>query len=91
MTPFKGKTGTIFNIQRFSIQDGPGIRTTVFLKGCNLRCVWCHNPESQSVPAADVAGKLPPMMRILRASPTQNESAEESIRQTRFMMRSQRI
>ena len=48
MTPFKGKTGTIFNIQRFSIQDGPGIRTTVFLKGCNLRCVWCHNPESQS-------------------------------------------
>jgi pyruvate formate lyase activating enzyme len=40
-------TGTIFNIQRFSIHDGPGIRTTVFLKGCNLRCHWCHNPESQ--------------------------------------------
>jgi len=38
--------GTIFNIQRFSIHDGPGIRTTVFLKGCNLRCLWCHNPES---------------------------------------------
>jgi glycyl-radical enzyme activating protein len=36
----------IFNIQRFSIYDGPGIRTTVFLKGCNLRCQWCHNPES---------------------------------------------
>jgi pyruvate formate lyase activating enzyme len=39
--------GTIFNIQRFSIQDGPGIRTTVFLKGCPLRCLWCSNPESQ--------------------------------------------
>ena len=40
--------GVVFNIQRFSIHDGPGIRTTVFLKGCNLRCFWCHNPESVS-------------------------------------------
>lgn len=38
----------IINVQRFSIHDGPGIRTTVFMKGCNLRCLWCHNPESQS-------------------------------------------
>lgn len=38
--------GRIFNIQRFSVHDGPGIRTTVFMKGCNLRCAWCHNPES---------------------------------------------
>jgi len=37
---------TVSNIQRFSLHDGPGIRTTVFLKGCNLRCRWCHNPES---------------------------------------------
>jgi pyruvate formate lyase activating enzyme len=37
--------GIITNIQRFSIHDGPGIRTTVFLKGCNLHCFWCHNPE----------------------------------------------
>lgn len=36
----------IFNIQRFSLHDGPGIRTTVFTKGCNLHCSWCHNPES---------------------------------------------
>jgi pyruvate formate lyase activating enzyme len=39
-------TGTVFNIQKFSINDGPGIRTTVFLKGCPLHCIWCHNPES---------------------------------------------
>jgi len=39
-------TGYICNIQRFSVHDGPGIRTTVFLKGCTLRCFWCHNPES---------------------------------------------
>ncbi len=38
--------GTIFNFQHFSIHDGPGIRTTVFFKGCNLRCFWCHNPEA---------------------------------------------
>lgn len=37
--------GFVFNIQRFSLHDGPGIRTTVFLKGCTLRCFWCHNPE----------------------------------------------
>lgn len=40
--------GTIFNIQRLSIHDGPGLRTTVFFKGCNLHCLWCHNPESWS-------------------------------------------
>ena len=39
--------GNIFDIQRFCVHDGPGIRTTVFFKGCPLRCVWCHNPESQ--------------------------------------------
>lgn len=40
--------GLVFNIQKYSIQDGPGIRTTVFLKGCPLHCAWCHNPESIS-------------------------------------------
>lgn len=41
-------TGLVFNIQRYSIHDGPGIRTTVFLKGCPLSCSWCHNPEGLS-------------------------------------------
>ena len=45
-------TGRIFNIQKFSINDGPGIRTTVFFKGCPLNCKWCSNPESQSRYAA---------------------------------------
>ncbi len=38
--------GLVFDVQRFSVHDGPGIRTTVFFKGCPLRCAWCHNPES---------------------------------------------
>ena len=41
-------SGLIFNLQKYSLQDGPGIRTTVFLKGCPLHCAWCHNPESIS-------------------------------------------
>ena len=45
LTDIFTERGLIFNIQRFSIHDGPGIRTTVFLKGCSLQCFWCHNPE----------------------------------------------
>ena len=41
-------TGVVFDVQRYSLHDGPGIRTTVFLKGCPLRCSWCHNPESMN-------------------------------------------
>jgi pyruvate formate lyase activating enzyme len=44
-------TGKVYDIQGFSLQDGPGIRTTVFLKGCPLRCPWCHSPESQQFQA----------------------------------------
>lgn len=42
-------TGMVFNIQRFCIDDGPGIRTLVFMKGCPLNCIWCHNPESKKM------------------------------------------
>jgi pyruvate formate lyase activating enzyme len=47
----KELTGKVYDIQGFSLQDGPGIRTTVFLKGCPLRCPWCHSPESQQFDA----------------------------------------
>ncbi len=52
-------TGRIFDIQRFSIHDGPGIRTIIFLKGCRLRCKWCCNPESQQyeIQKMNVQGK----------------------------------
>jgi len=43
------KSGVLFDIKKFSSDDGPGIRTTFFLKGCPLKCVWCHNPESQKI------------------------------------------
>ena len=39
--------GRVFHIQRFSLHDGPGIRTTVFMMGCNMNCLWCHNPEGK--------------------------------------------
>ena len=48
-------TGLLFDIKEFAVHDGPGIRTTVFLKGCPLSCMWCHNPEGQS--------RLPQVMR----------------------------
>lgn len=49
--------GRIFNVQRFSIHDGPGIRTIVFFKGCPLRCAWCSNPESQRYEIETMAEK----------------------------------
>jgi pyruvate formate lyase activating enzyme len=42
-------SGIVFDIKEFAVHDGPGVRTTVFLKGCPLACMWCHNPESQSI------------------------------------------
>ena len=52
-------TGIVFDIQRCALHDGPGLRTTVFLKGCPLRCSWCHNPESQKFqPEVGQSGKV---------------------------------
>lgn len=52
-------TGIVFDVQRGALHDGPGIRTTVFLKGCPLRCTWCHNPESQHFePETGRSGKI---------------------------------
>lgn len=73
------RTGLVFDIQEFAIEDGPGIRTTVFMKGCPLRCQWCHNPESQS--------SVPQMMhspggdRLAGVEYTSNELAERLNRQ----------
>lgn len=47
----------IFNVQKFSVHDGPGIRTTIFFKGCPLACPWCHNPESQRFEAEMMEGR----------------------------------
>ena len=56
----------ITNIQRMSFHDGPGMRTTVFLKGCNLRCAWCHNPETQN-PQPELSRAALRPVRNLRA------------------------
>ncbi len=56
-------TGKIFNIQKFSLNDGPGIRTTVFFKGCPLSCRWCANPESQNRFAAQAEAMSDPLYR----------------------------
>ena len=57
------QTALVFDIEKFAVHDGPGIRTVVFLKGCPLRCIWCHNPESQSFEQERMAsadGRSPP-------------------------------
>lgn len=63
-------TGQVFNIQKYSVHDGPGIRTVVFLKGCPLSCKWCSNPESQSFKPqlAYNAGKCLTLSKCLRCA-----------------------
>ena len=67
---YRRRTGRIFDIQKYSIHDGPGIRTIVFLKGCALRCQWCCNPESQSheIETMTVGGKAAGKSIAMRCS-----------------------
>ncbi|MDD2995818.1 MAG: glycyl-radical enzyme activating protein [Paludibacter sp.] len=67
--------GIIFDIKRFAVHDGPGIRTTVFLKGCPLRCAWCHNPESISTAICEV----PKTVRIGDKTFSENETVGREI------------
>ncbi|MGO3018594.1 MAG: glycyl-radical enzyme activating protein [Anaerococcus sp.] len=59
----------IFNIQKFSTHDGPGIRTTVFFKGCPLKCLWCHNPESQSYSIQNMKTKEGKIQKVGKTYP----------------------
>lgn len=79
-------TGRIFDIQRYSVHDGPGIRTIVFLKGCVLRCRWCCNPESQEygIQKMQVAGKE----KVIGRDVTVDEVMEEILKDYRYYQRS---
>ena len=94
----KHLTGKIYDIQGFSVQDGPGIRTTVFLKGCPLRCPWCHSPESQQFysqlswismrcPGLAECGKCVPACAKGAISPgpwTKNAATQENVQHIRI-------
>ena len=73
--------GRIFNIQRFSIHDGPGIRTIVFLKGCPLRCRWCCNPESQDFHVENIttAGVTKPVGRDVTVGEVLDEISRDRV------------
>jgi pyruvate formate lyase activating enzyme len=74
--------GVIFDIKRYAVHDGPGIRTTVFLKGCPLRCAWCHNPESQELGIEQREGRDGPI--CIGREVTVDEVAEAVERDTLF-------
>lgn len=83
---FLNVKGRIFDIQRYSIHDGPGIRTIVFLKGCALRCKWCCNPESQSFDVEPM--KVNCKEKIIGRDITVAEVMEEVMRDNHFYKRS---
>ena len=79
-------SGRIFDIQRFSTHDGPGIRTIVFIKGCPLRCRWCCNPESQSYEIQEMLQKGKP--KIIGRDVNVSEVLEEVLRDRPYYRRS---
>lgn len=86
--------GIVFDIQRCALHDGPGIRTTVFLKGCPLRCLWCHNPESQafkpelSIDRERFRAGQPGAVEIIGREATVAEVMETVVRDVEFYERS---
>lgn len=78
-TDIYAQTGRIFDIQRYSLHDGPGIRTIVFLKGCYLRCRWCCNPESQEYHIEEMtrAGKREIMGRDVTVGSLMGELSQD--------------
>ena len=78
---YMNETGRIFDIQRFSVHDGPGIRTIVFLKGCFLRCRWCCNPESQEFAVQNmvVGGKTKVMGEDITVDKVLREVAKDRV------------
>lgn len=78
------QSGIIFNIQHFSIHDGPGIRTTVFLKGCPLRCPWCSNPESQNNKPEPMLDQTTNILETIGESRTVEEILEEVLKDRDF-------
>lgn len=73
--------GRIFDIQKFSVHDGPGVRTIVFLKGCVLRCRWCCNPESQNykIEQMETAGKIKTIGRDVTVKEVMDEVAKDRV------------
>ena len=75
------QTGRIFDIQRYSVHDGPGIRTIVFLKGCHLRCRWCCNPESQEYKLQELTegGRVRTVGRDVTVAEVMEEVARDAV------------
>lgn len=80
--------GIVFNIQHFSIHDGPGIRTTVFLKGCPLKCPWCSNPESQKLQPEKMKDAISNKENIVGVYKTVDEVINEILKDIDFYQES---
>ena len=98
---YENATGRIYDIQGYAVHDGPGIRTTVFTKGCPLRCLWCHSPESQGfgfelgwLPlkclgmdlCVEACKKACSRGAISRGEPTKRMGTEELVEKVRFSL-----